>query len=99
MRDRVQVEIVLVAQMGPQREAAGCVRRPAARLRLAACDAAAEVEQGPDDRGAERRRRLRSRLGGADEPVSERRYVPATERIRSAIASTLGMIASSSGGL
>src|SRR5262249_59200044 len=61
-------------------------------------DAPAPVEGRARRRPPQRRRRLRRGRGGADQLLGER-YASTTERIRSAIASTLGMIASSSGGL
>ena len=92
------MEVVLVVQMRGERELCRPLERPLPG-RLGTCtDARAPVEERARRRPPQRRR-LDGRRGGTDEIVGERRYVSSTDRIRPAIASTLGRIASSSDGL
>jgi hypothetical protein len=93
-----QVQVVLVAAVRVQREAPGEIERPRG-VPAAGDGAAAEVEQRAQPGAAVRRRRPRGLGRDAEEVFDERRYDPTTERIRPAIASTPGTIASSSSGL
>lgn len=92
------MEVVLVAQMRGEGESRGLGERPSLGFLGACADACAPVEERARGRPPQRRR-LDGRRGGTDEIVGERRYASSTDRIRPVIASTLGRIASSSGGL
>src|SRR5207244_7649729 len=94
-----EMQVVLVPGVGAEREPAGPIERPRAADVRARDHAAAVVEKAAQRSAAERSRRPYSGRCGANEVLGERGYACTTERIRSMIASTLGMIASSSGGL
>jgi hypothetical protein len=87
------VQVVAVEQVRAEGKLPGGVR-PGRRV-AGSAHARAEVEQAARGRMPWRA----PRGGDANEVVDERRYAPVAEPIRSAIASTLGKIASSSVGL
>src|SRR5262249_8462123 len=93
MRGRPEVQIVEIEPVRSQREPA-CPFRPRGRLGSGAHTRA--VVEDAARNGVPRRF---GRRGDPDEVVDEWRYAPTVERIRSAIAGTLGTIASSSVGL